>query len=50
MRYNFVSQMFKEITVLLLLRKFVWPKYEPCRVCSMSKILKVHNEHVILSC
>ena len=26
--------------------KFVWPDYEPRHVCSVSKVLKTHGEHV----
>ena len=44
---QFVSQRFKEISEIpLLWKKFIWPDYEPRHVCSVSKILKAHGEHV----
>ena len=43
---QFVSQRFKEISkTLSLWKKFVWPDYEPCHMCSMSKVLKTHGKH-----
>ena len=44
---QFVSQRFKEISETPSLWKtFVWPDYEPPHVCSVSKALKTHGEHV----
>ena len=44
---QFVSQRFKEISEIpLLWKKFIWPDYEPCHVCSVSKVLRAHGEHV----
>ena len=44
---QFVSKRFKEISETpSLWKKFVWPDYEPRHVCSVSKILKTHGEHV----
>ena len=44
---QFVSQRFKEISEIpLLWKKFIWPDYEPRHVCSVSKVLKAHGEHV----
>ena len=44
---QFVSQRFKKISEIpLLWKKFIWPDYEPRHVCSVSKILKAHGEHV----
>ena len=44
---QFVSQRFKEISeVPLLWKRFIWPDYEPRHVCSVSKVLKGHGEHV----
>ena len=44
---QFVSQRFKEISETpSLWKKFVWPDYEPRHVCSVSKVLKTHGEHV----
>ena len=44
---QFVSQRFKEISEIpLLWKRFIWPDYEPRHVCSVSKILKTHGEHV----
>ena len=44
---QFVSQRFKEVSETpSLLKKFVWPDYEPRHVCSVSKVLKTYGEHV----
>ena len=44
---QFVCQRFKEISETpSLWKKFVWPDYEPRHVCSVSKVLKTHGEHV----
>ena len=44
---QFVSQRFREISETpSLWNKFVWPDYEPRHVCSVSKVLKTHGEHV----
>ena len=44
---QFVSQRFKEISEIpLLWKRFIWPDYEPRHVCSVSKVLKAHGEHV----
>ena len=44
---QFVSQRFKEISETpSLWKKLVWPDCEPCHVCSVSKVLKTHGEHV----
>ena len=44
---QFVSQKFKEISEIpLLWKRFIWPDCEPRHVCSVSKILKAHGEHV----
>ena len=44
---QFVSQRFKEISEIpLLWKRFIWPDHEPRHVCSMSKVLKAHGEHV----
>ena len=44
---QFVSQRFKEISETpSLWKKFVWPDYEPRHVCSVSKVLKTHGEHM----
>ena len=44
---QFVSQRFKKISEMpLLWKKFIWPDYEPHHVCSVSKVLKAHGEHV----
>ena len=44
---QFVSQRFKEISEIpLLWKKFIWSDYEPRHVCSVSKVLKAHGEHV----
>ena len=44
---QFVSKRFKEISETpSLWKKFVWPDYEPRHVCSVSKVLKTHGEHV----
>ena len=44
---QFVSQRFKEISEIpLLWKRFIWPDYEPCHVCSVRKVLKTHGEHV----
>ena len=44
---QFVSQRFKEISEIpLLWKRFIWPDYEPRHVCSVSKVLKTHGEHV----
>ena len=44
---QFVSQRFKEISEIpLLWKKFIWPDNEPRHVCSVSKVLKAHGEHV----
>ena len=44
---QFVSQRFKEISEIpLLLKRFIWPDYEPRHVCSVSKVLKAHGEHM----
>ena len=44
---QFVSQRFKEISKIpLLWKKCIWSDYEPRHVCSVSKVLKAHGEHV----
>ena len=44
---QFVSQRFKGISETpSLWKNFVWPDYEPRHVCSVSKVLKTHGEHV----
>ena len=44
---QFVSQRLKKISETpSLWKKFVWPDYEPRHVCSVSKVLKTHGEHV----
>ena len=44
---QFVSLRVKEISEIpLLWKRFIWPDYEPHYVCSMSKVLKAHGEHV----
>ena len=44
---QFVSQRFKEISETpSLWKKFVWPNYKSRHVCSVSKVLKTHGEHV----
>ena len=43
---HFVSQRIKEISETpSLWKKFVWPDYEPDHIC-VSKVLKIHGEHV----
>ena len=44
---QFVSQRFKKISEIpLLWKKCIWSDYEPRHVCSVSKVLKAHGEHV----
>ena len=48
---RYVSRRFKDVSEMpLLWKNFVWLDYEPRHVCSVSKILKTHGEHVRRIC
>ena len=45
-KVRYICRVFRDVSKVPSLWKFIWPDYEPCHVCSVNDVLKEFGDHV----